>query len=159
MGVSGSGKTTIGKLLSLQTGIPFFDADDFHTLSNVEKMKAGHPLNDEDREQWLHQVNAVAIEQSGRKGAIIACSALKEKYRIILSSGIQPIWIFLQGGYEIILKRMKERNHFMPAQLLHSQFETLEIPASAFRIDIKNEPDKIVELIIRYLNIQNIRLC
>jgi carbohydrate kinase, thermoresistant glucokinase family len=152
VGVSGSGKTTIGKLLSVKTGLPFFDADDFHSAGNKEKMKAGQPLTDEDRQQWLQQLNSVAIEQSKLKGAIIACSALKEKYRIVLAHNIsQPIWIFLQGSYELIYERMKQRNHFMPAQLLQSQFSDLEMPASAFTIDIKNDPEKIIEMIMQYL--------
>ena len=155
MGVAGSGKTTIGKVLSFKTGIPFFDGDDFHPPSNKEKMKAGHSLTDDDRQQWLQRLNTLAVEHSGLKGAVIACSALKEKYRVILSSGVQQnIWIFLQGDYELILERMKKRDHFMPVQLLHSQFDTLEIPQSAFIIDIKNDPDKIVEMIIAYMSEQ-----
>ncbi len=153
MGVAGSGKTTIGKLLSLKTGIPFFDGDDFHPANNKEKMKAGHPLNDSDRKLWINQLNTLAIEQSNLKGAIIACSALKEKYRIALSHSIsQPFWIFLQGTYNIIYERMKRRDHFMPIKLLQSQFADLETPASAFAIDIKNDPGKIVESIMQYLN-------
>ncbi|MFN2456845.1 MAG: gluconokinase [Chitinophagaceae bacterium] len=155
MGVACSGKTTIGKLLSLRTGIPFFDGDGFHPLSNKEKMKAGIPLNDEDRQQWLHQLNTLAVEQSKLKGAIIACSALKEKYRNTLASGVrQPTWIFLQGDYELIYDRMNKRTHFMPVQLLRSQFDILEIPASACTVDIKNDPGKIVEMIVQYLNNQ-----
>ena len=88
MGVSGSGKTTIGKMLSGRTGIPFFDGDDFHPPSNKEKMKSGHPLNDEDRQVWLQKLNLLAVAQSNGNGAIIACSALKEKYRVLLSSGV-----------------------------------------------------------------------
>lgn len=153
IGVACSGKTTIGKLLSLQTGLPFFDADDFHPSSNVEKMKAGYPLTDEDRQQWLQELNELAIEQSKRIGAIIACSALKEKYRSTLSSGVQkPIWIFLHGDHKLIYERMKKRTHFMPVQLLDSQFDTLEIPASACSIDIKNDPEEIIETIVQYLN-------
>ncbi|MGI8582046.1 MAG: gluconokinase [Chitinophagaceae bacterium] len=155
MGVAGSGKTTIGKALSFKTGIPFFDGDDFHPPSNKEKMKAGHPLTDDDRQHWLQRLHTLAVEHSGLKGAVIACSALKEKYRVILSSGVQQnIWIFLQGDFELIFERMKKRDHFMPVQLLHSQFDTLEIPQSAFTIDIKNDPDKIVELIIAYMSEQ-----
>jgi gluconokinase len=156
MGVSGSGKSTIGKKLSKQTGIPFFDGDDFHAVSNIEKMKAGHPLNDQDRVEWLIRINQFAKDQTKNKGAIIACSALKEKYRNILSEGITiPIfWIFLQGSFDLIEKRMRTRtDHFMPASLLASQFTTLEVPRQAITIDIKNEPDKIVETIIsRLLN-------
>lgn len=152
MGVAGSGKTTIGELLSLKTGIPFFDGDDFHSAENKKKMKAGKPLTDQDRQQWLHQLNLLSLEQSKLEGAIIACSALKEKYRDALANNIQqPIWIFLEGNYEMIYHRMKQRDHFMPVQLLQSQFSDLEMPASAFTVDIKNNPEKIVEMIMRYL--------
>ena len=153
MGVAGSGKTTIGKLLSLQTGFPFFDADDLHTDSNKEKMKAGNPLDDKDRQPWLHKLNVLAIEQSKLKGAIIACSALKKKYRDVLATRIsKPIWIFLEGSYEIIYERMQKReDHFMPPELLLSQFENLEVPADAFMINIKNTPAKIVEMIMQHL--------
>jgi gluconokinase len=153
MGVSGSGKTTIGKLLSVKTALPFFDADDFHPPSNKEKMKAGHPLTDNDRQEWLEKLNSVAIEQAHLKGAIIACSALKEKYRIILEKGIaKPIWIFLNGDYDLIRERMAHREHYMPVVLLRSQFDDLEIPSSAFTIDIKNHPDTIVEMILEYVS-------
>jgi len=153
MGVSGSGKTTIGMALSSKTGIPFFDGDDFHSLNNKEKMKAGTPLNDDDRAQWLQTLNELAKEQTGVKGAVIACSALKEKYRAQLSSGVPKTnWIFLQGDYELIFERIKNRAHFMPAQLLQSQFDTLEIPQSALTIDIKNDTDKIIERIIAHVH-------
>ena len=153
MGVAGSGKTTIGKLLSAKTGLPFFDADDFHPVANKAKMKAAQPLTDEDRQEWLAMLNKVAAEQSGLEGAIIACSSLKEKYRVILSSGIaRPNWVFLQGNYRLIRERMENRDgHFMPEQLLQSQFDSLEIPASAFTVDIENEPVVIINSIVQYL--------
>ena len=91
IGVSGTGKTTTGKLLSQKTGIPFFDADDYHSAANKEKMKAGHPLNDDDRKEWLQEINKLALEQTKLQGAIIACSALKEKYRVVLSEGSCPV--------------------------------------------------------------------
>ncbi len=153
MGVSGSGKTTIGKLLSQKITIPFFDGDDFHSSANKEKMKSGHPLNDNDRKEWLRGINKMAKEQVKLKGAVIACSALKEKYRVILSEGMaEPVWIFLNGSYDQVYERMKKRNdHYMPVQLLSSQFESLEIPAKAFSIDIKNEPEAIVAKIYQHL--------
>ena len=148
MGVSGSGKTTVGKLLSSATGIPFFDADDLHSSANKNKMAAGIPLNDKDRQGWLLQVNSLAIEQQRSAGAIIACSALKEKYRDVLNEGIlRPCWVFLNGNFELILERMKKRDHFMPADLLASQFEILEIPADALSIDINDMPGHIVDII------------
>jgi len=153
MGVSGSGKTTIGELLSQKTGIPFFDADDFHPQANKEKMKAGHPLNDDDRKEWLQNIHQLAVKQMQLKGAIIACSALKEKYRNVLSNAIEkPVWIFLQGSYEMIYERMKNRQgHYMPASLLRSQFESLEIPADALAISIDKTPEEIVDLIFAKL--------
>ena len=153
MGVSGSGKTTIGQLLSQKTGIPFFDADDFHSAANKEKMKAGHPLTDEDRREWLHQINTLAIEQTPLKGAVIACSALKEKYRNVLSSGIEkPLWVLLQGSYEIIYQRLKKRQgHYMPASLLQSQFDNLELPADALAVSIEKDPEEIIALICKEL--------
>lgn len=153
IGVAGSGKTTIGELLQQKTGIPFFDADDFHPQANKEKMKAGHALNDEDRAAWLKQMNNLAQQQLHLNGAIVACSALKEKYRSVLIMGItKPVWIFLHGSFETISERMKNRpGHFMPASLLQSQFESLEIPAHALCIDIENEPKAVVETIYTYL--------
>jgi len=151
MGVSGSGKTTIGKKLARKTGLPFFDGDDFHPPSNKQKMTAGVPLTDDDRTEWLVQMNHLAKEQAQINGAIIGCSALKEKYRAILSSGISvPLyWIFLQGSFDLIKKRMdKRKDHFMPPALLASQFDALEIPDNCITIDISNNPDEIVETII-----------
>ena len=156
MGVAGSGKTTIGKLLSEKTGIPFFDADEFHSPANKEKMKTGQPLTDEDRAEWLITLNELAKNQEKKQGAIIACSALKEKYRKVLSAGLTaPItWIFLQGNYELILDRMKARiDHFMPPVMLTSQFDALEIPVHAIKIDITDSPETIVENLISRLKL------
>lgn len=156
MGVAGSGKTTIGKKLSDRTGLPFLDGDDFHLPEKVEKMRRGEPLTDSDRAEWLARINAIAREQATNKGAIIACSALKEKYRHVLTSGITAplFWVFLRGDFDVIEKRMKLRtDHFMPAALLASQFETLEVPTGAITVDIHDEPDKIVEAIILRLRL------
>jgi len=151
MGVSGSGKTTIGKKLSERTAIPFFDADDLHSPASKEKMKAGLPLTDTDRAGWLTRVNELAKEQMKKGGAIIACSALKEKYRTVLSNGITvPVfWFLLNGSYKLIQERMQARkDHFMPPALLASQFEALEIPGQAIIIDVSKTPAEIVETII-----------
>ena len=103
MGVSGSGKSTIGKLLADALTLPFFDGDDFHPPANVEKMAAGQPLNDKDRLGWLQALNRIAKEQQA-EGAVIVCSSLKEEYREILSRGLQGCvhFIFLQGSFEEI---------------------------------------------------------
>ena len=151
MGVSGSGKTTIGKELAEKMDMPFFDGDDFHPIANKEKMRSGIPLTDEDREGWLIAINRKAKEQEKKDGAVIACSALKEKYRKLLSKGISDsvYWVFLQGSFELIKERMQERKeHFMPPSLLASQFDTLEIPKNAIKADISKTPDEIVASII-----------
>jgi len=114
-------------------------------------MNRGIPLADDDRKEWLVLMNNAAMDQAKLAGAVIACSALKEKYRAILSAGITiPFyWVFLQGNFELIKKRMEERkDHFMPASLLSSQFDALQIPANCITIDISSSPDEIVEMII-----------
>jgi len=159
MGVSGSGKTTIGKKLAARIGLPFFDGDDFHPPSNKERMTLGIPLTDEDRKEWLTNMNALAKEQMKKEGAVVACSALKEKYRTILSSGITiPLyWVLLQGSFELIKKRMDERrDHFMPASLLASQFDALEIPRNCIVIDISAGPGEIVDTIISQIETKNL---
>jgi len=121
-------------------------------------MNRGIPLTDEDRKDWLIQMNNAATDQANLAGAVIACSALKETYRAILSSGITiPLyWVFLQGSFELIKKRMEERkDHFMPANLLSSQFDALQIPENCMTIDISNSPDKIVEMIISQIDIKS----
>ncbi len=159
MGVSGSGKTTIGKNLAAKIGFPFFDGDDFHSAANKEKMTAGIPLTDEDREDWLMHMNQAARDEAKLAGAVLACSALKEKYRSILSSGITiPLyWVFLEGSFELIRKRMEERkDHFMPPGLLASQFGALEIPGTCIAIDISKSPDEIVETIISQITTKSL---
>lgn len=156
MGVSGSGKTTVGRLLSQKTGIPFFDGDDFHAAASKEKMKAGIPLTDEDRVDWLLQLNALAQKESNKNGAIIACSALKEKYRQRLTTNLRkPVWVFLNGSLTLIAERLTSRSgHFMPASLLQSQFDALEIPQHAFTVDIEANPELIAEQIETFLKKQ-----
>jgi carbohydrate kinase (thermoresistant glucokinase family) len=154
MGVSGSGKTTAGKLLAERIHIPFFDADDYHPPANIEKMMAGIQLTDEDRKDWLQTMNQLAIQQQTKKGAVIACSALKQSYRDALQKNIaEPYWFFLEGNQELILERMQKRKgHFMPPGLLQSQFDTLEPTVSAFTIPIDKNIPSIVASIIEKLN-------
>ena len=147
MGVSGSGKTTIGLQLAEETGLPFFDGDNFHSAYNRNKMASGKPLNDEDRYSWLKAIRNHVINQLKNNSCIIACSSLKDDYRNLLAEGIeaQSKWVFLHGTYNLILERMGKRTkHFMPTALLKSQFETLEVPKNALKIDIKNMPKTIV---------------
>lgn len=154
MGVSASGKTLIGKKVAKRLERPFFDADDFHPEENVIKMKNGTPLTDHDRLPWLQLLarNMVDWEQNG--GAVLACSALKESYRRMLSPpGIPVTFIYLQGTKELIAKRMGERTgHYMPEQLLDSQFGTLEEPENALTVSVDNTPEQIVEFILSSLN-------
>lgn len=149
MGVSGTGKTTIGKLLSKAHGYPFFDGDDYHPKENIEKMSSGQPLNDNDRKSWLQSLNTLAHNQL-KSGAIIACSALKEKYRNTLSLGIteQIVFIYLKGTFEHVKNRLESRKgHFMSSVLLQSQFDTLEEPDDAIEISIELSPEKIIKTI------------
>ena len=152
MGVSGVGKSTIGNLLSKKLSIPFFDGDDFHPEKNIKKMARGQALNDDDRFEWLINLNQLAKEQLQFNSCIIACSALKENYRDLLKNGIEnnTKWVFLSGSFEQISERLKQRtDHFMPSSLLKSQYETLEEPLGALKIDVFNSPKKIIEIIER----------
>ncbi|PRX54520.1 gluconokinase [Flagellimonas meridianipacifica] len=149
MGVSGTGKSTIGKLLSLKLNIPFFDGDDFHPEANIKKMASGKPLDDEDRYDWLVALNQLAQEHKSR-GAVIACSALKSSYREILKNdmGSSLKFVYLEGSFELVKSRLEKRKaHFMPIDLLKSQFETLEPPTDAIKVSIALSPEKIVEFI------------
>jgi len=155
IGVSGCGKSTIGKLLSKTLDIPFFDGDNFHPQSNIDKMASGHSLNDDDRREWLISLNTLSKNQITNQGAIIACSALKESYRELLSDSIKKhtTWVHLEGSKELILERMKTRDHFMPISLLDSQFETLEVPDYGLHLSIIDSPETIITSIIKQFNL------
>lgn len=154
MGVSGCGKTTIGKKLSEKIALPFHDADNFHPASNIEKMSKGIALSDQDRWPWLDILAEQIKFWLQNSGAVLSCSALKESYRGILSSDSENVrWVYLSGTYELIKSRMENRkSHFMQAALLQSQFETLEIPEYAWKFDISKSPEQIVNEIIKKLN-------
>lgn len=148
MGVSGCGKSTIGQLLSQELNIPFFDGDDFHPQSNIDKMSRGVPLKDVDRHGWLVLLNELAKKQLQVNSCIIVCSALKKSYRDILNTGIQnqAKWFYLEGRFNQILERIDKReNHFMSSNLLRSQFDTLEEPEGAFKVNISLNPEEIIE--------------
>lgn len=155
MGVSGAGKTTIGLGLSLVTGLPFYDADDFHSPANIDKMSRGLPLDDADRAPWLAELSDQLRHAEGEGGAILACSALKESYRRQLASGLKqpPRWVYLQGDPELVLQRMRERDdHYMPLTLLNSQYETLEPPTDALVISVDARPEQIISAILTKLD-------
>jgi len=138
MGVSGSGKTSLAKSLSLELNIPYYDADDFHNEQNISKMKEGIALNDSDREPWLNEINMHLREKLNMHNCILACSALKEAYRNQLVQGIRQYkLIHLKGSYELILERVNNRKgHFMKAELLKSQFDAFEEPMEALDIPV-----------------------
>jgi gluconokinase len=127
MGVAGSGKSTVGALLAGQLGVPYADADDFHSPANIAKMSAGIPLDDDDRRPWLDTIGAWARERADH-GGVISCSALKRRYRDWLRETAPDLFfLHLDGSFELIADRMARREgHFMPAKLLRSQFAALE---------------------------------
>jgi gluconokinase len=133
MGVSGSGKTTIGQALASRLGWVFADADTFHPPENIAKMSAGEPLDDDDRAPWLAAIAARIDEWRGRgEHGVVTCSALKRRYRdVIVGKRLDVRLVYLDGGRELIAARLAERRgHFMPGALLDSQFAALEAPAA-----------------------------
>lgn len=161
MGVSGCGKSTVGALLAQQLDWTFEDADWFHPASNVDKMHRGIPLTDEDRWPWLRAVAAWIDKARGSKGhGVIACSALKRRYRDILIGDRADVrLVYLKGDEELIARRLATRHeHFMPRSLLHSQFEALEEPApdeDPITISIEPKPREIVALILSELKMND----
>jgi len=155
MGVAGCGKTTIAKALAARLGWDFFDADGFHPPANVAKMAAGIPLDDEDRAPWLAALHGlIARTMHSGKHPVLACSALKQRYRDTLLAGNDGIRVvYLRGSYELILARMNDRtDHYMKPGMLHSQFEVLEEPKDAFVVDITPTAEEIVENILFLLH-------
>lgn len=155
MGVSGSGKTTVGQLLAKRLGTEFLDADDFHSETNVEKMRNGLPLNDDDRAGWLDRLRGIISDNlhSGRS-IILACSALRQRYRDRLRNPGEKIsFVYLKGDFKTISQRLNQRGgHYMPASLLESQFAALEEPADATVIDVELSPHEAVEKIYGQLH-------
>jgi gluconokinase len=150
MGVSGSGKTTVGQLLAERLGWPLLDADDFHPPGNIEKMRSGIPLTDEDRWPWLDRLNGLLREKdSNGESTLLACSALKQNYRARLTAGIKdPRWVYLKGSFELIDARLKARKgHYMKAGLLKSQFATLEEPLDAITTEIGTTPEAVADAV------------
>ena len=163
MGVSGSGKTTVGKLLAGQLGWSYVEADDFHPPANVEKMRAGVPLTDADRRPWLDalRLKVDALCEGGRD-AVLACSALKHAYQDYLERDEPGCvrYVYLHGTEEAIRDRLAARTgHFMNPSLLHSQFEALEPPADALRVEVTDTPEVAVAEIRRGLGLGLGRPC
>ncbi|MDZ7268933.1 MAG: gluconokinase [candidate division KSB1 bacterium] len=157
MGVTGCGKTTIGRQLAQELNWPFYDADDFHPAANVEKMRAGIPLTDEDREPWLLTLqNLIREKLNAGQSGVLACSALKQKYRDCLRvDPVQVRFVFLRGDFDTIARRLAARtNHYMNPNLLASQFEALEEPADARAVDIAQPPAAIVARILSELQLR-----
>lgn len=149
MGVCGCGKSTVGAALAQSLQWPFLDADDFHPAANVAKMSAGTPLTDEDRWPWLDRVAAELKKILERGGhAVLACSALKQAYRDRLARAGDVRFVHLTGDYDTIASRLQSRQHrYMPATLLASQFATLEPPAEALEVDIRESVEAQVAAI------------
>jgi len=156
MGPMGCGKTAIGKMLAKKLGWPFYDADDFHPKENVEKMRAGIALTDEDRKLWLEKLRAdIQRWLKHRQSTILACSALKQAYRDILGVNQSTVrTVYLKGSYELLGKRLEERQHpYMDKNLLRSQLDTLEEPKDGLTVDISATPEIIVGTIIKSLKL------
>jgi len=149
-GVSGAGKTTLGKLLARELGWAFYEADNLHSPANVEKMHASIPLTDEDRWPWLESLRELVKRSlAAGENAILACSALKKTYRDCLQVGTDVRFVYLRGGYELIANQLSHRRgHFMNPALLQSQFADLEEPRpaeGAIVIELGRSPNELVE--------------
>ncbi|WP_244488976.1 gluconokinase [Devosia sp. Root635] len=160
MGVSSSGKSTVGQSIARRLHVPFLDGDGYHPEANVEKMRAGIPLDDADRWPWLERLAAALHDAADRKGAAVgACSALKRAYRTFLTEKAgEPItFVYLDGSREVIGERMARRNHeYMPTSLLDSQFATLEIPdpetENVLVVPVTDSVDQITRTVIKSLD-------
>ena len=155
-GVSGVGKTTIGKLLSENMGWTFYEGDDYHTDVNLDKMRNGTPLTDDDRWPWLNalrtKISEIVLHE---KDAVLSCSALKESYRMRLGSGLKDIvFVYLRGDYQLVRNRISARvGHFMSADLLVSQYSDLEEPQNGIIVDAALEPMAIINYLKRALSL------
>jgi gluconokinase len=155
MGVSGSGKTTVGRALAAELGWKFYDGDDFHPRTNVEKMARGVPLDDADRAPWLEALRDLIKSCLARgEDAVLACSALKRSYREYLLIDERVRLVYLKGDYELLEGRLeRRRGHYMKAGMLDSQFAALEEPRRGLTVDVSPPPEKIVETIRKGLGL------
>jgi gluconokinase len=159
MGVSSSGKTTVGKVIAQRFHAPYVEGDDYHPPANIKKMSAGIPLTDDDRWPWLDAFGKAMHDTAGTKGiAIGACSALRRSYRdrLVAAANEPIVFVYLDGTYEEIDARMKARTgHFMPESLLRSQFATLEPPAAdenAIDVPIASTPEMVADVVVKKLS-------
>ncbi len=153
MGVSGCGKSTVGQALAQRLDCPFYDGDDYHPAANVAKMRQGIPLDDADRWPWLDRLADLIAEHLGQgETAVLACSALKEKYRQRLKRGQENVvFVYLKGSFDLIWQRMQQREgHYMKAEMLQSQFDALEEPdpTTAIVVDIDQDIASMISEII-----------
>jgi gluconokinase len=153
MGVTGSGKTTVGKLLAAKLGWAYYDADDFHSPANVAKMKRGSPLDDRERQPWLASLRALIASCLERdENCVLACSALKQSYRDYLLLSEQVRLVYLQGTRDLIQRRLAARSgHFMNPKLLDSQFQILEEPVGELTLDVSLPAAELVTRIAEAL--------
>jgi gluconokinase len=155
MGVVGAGKTTIGTLLAVQLGWKFVDADDFHPPCNIEKIRSGVPLNDDDRRPWLDRLRSEITQWIAReRSVVLACSALKRSYRQTLEVGPAVKFVYLRGSAALIASRLRSRHgHFANEKILASQLADLEEPDSGVTVDISLTPPQVVAEIRRALGL------
>ncbi|MHA6830995.1 gluconokinase [Ralstonia pseudosolanacearum] len=155
MGVSGCGKSTVGRMIAERLGCAFRDGDEFHSEANRAKMHAGIPLNDDDRKPWLETIRAYMDETTaGGRSLVVACSALKERYRDVLCGGPSDstAFVYLKGDFELLQNRLAARkDHFFNPALLRSQFDALEEPADAIVVDIGLPPETAVQQAVEQL--------
>lgn len=154
MGVSGCGKTSVGKSLAEYLGWDFYDADDFHPPENVSKMANGIPLDDSDRAPWLASLNdLISSSLKTNRPGVLACSALKESYRQQLMGGNDDVQlVYLKGSYDLIWSRMIARkDHYMKPHMLQSQFDALEEPSNAITVDISPSMAEILQVVIKQM--------
>jgi gluconokinase len=153
MGVTGSGKSTVGKMLAERLSWVFLEADDFHSAANKEKMHRGVPLSEADRLPWLKAIHAeLSAKVASGENAVLACSALRKSYREILTAGVDVKIVYLRGSRELIGERVRHRlGHFAGEAILNDQFAVLEEPsaAEALIVDVRESPAEIVEEILR----------
>jgi gluconokinase len=150
IGVAGSGKTTIGVLLAKAMDASFLEGDALHSAGNIDKMSRGTPLTDFDRVPWLAAIHDRIVHafQHG-DDLVVACSALKRKYRLTLAHGATITWVYLKGSTDLVRSRLIQRpSHFMKSDMLASQFDALEEPSCAIVVDAAAPPQAIVELIL-----------